>query len=75
MEGLTQEALDLRPREGEGDLAINSLVVKVAHPAVSETFWLKSMLEAAAKKFQLWRSALKRLVVSVMERNHEGFLV
>jgi hypothetical protein len=44
MEGLSPEALDWRPIEGEGDLATNSLVAILGHLAGSEQFFIKEII-------------------------------
>ncbi len=44
LEGLSPEALDWRPIQGEGELATNSLSAMAVHLAGSQTFWMKEII-------------------------------
>ena len=44
LEGLTQEALDWQPFQGEGELATNSLGAIAAHLAGSATYLIKEVI-------------------------------
>ena len=44
LEGLTQEALDWQPFQGEGELATNSLAAIATHLAGSATYLIKEVI-------------------------------
>ncbi|MFC1886464.1 DinB family protein [Thermodesulfobacteriota bacterium] len=45
IDGLSQEELDWRPIDAEGELSTNSLAVAAVHIAGSEPFWMKEIID------------------------------